>query len=61
MEDDELVRIAAFKLRDSANRLMTLANEAQSEKVRGQLHAVCEQLLLHEKKVFGLQPSNRAG
>jgi hypothetical protein len=59
MEDRELIRIAAFKLRDSANRLMTLANQAQSAKVRGRLQAVCEQLRKHEKRVFATRQSGK--
>lgn len=61
MEDNELMRIAAFKLRESANRLMTLANAAQSDRVRGRLHAVCEQLLRQEKRVFSLPEAGKVG
>jgi hypothetical protein len=61
MEDIELMRIAAFKLRESANRMMTLANAARSAKVRGRLHKVCEQLLQQEKRVFAQQAAGKPG
>ena len=51
MEDHELIKIAAFKLRDSANRLMTLANQARSKKVRARLRAVSEEIRRHEERV----------
>ena len=55
MEDNEVMRIAAFKLRESANRMMTLANAAQSAKVRGRLYKVYEQLIRQEKRVFNVE------
>ena len=61
MEDTELMRIAAFKLHESANRLMTLANAARSAKVRGRLQKVCEQLLQQEKRVFAHQATAKPG
>ena len=59
MEDHELIRIAAFKLRDSANRLMTLAKQAKSARVRGGLRAVCEELRRYEKRVFGTRSTGK--
>ena len=61
MEDTELMKIAAFKLRESANRMMTLANAASSSKVRGKLHKVYEQLLQQEKRVFTQQATAKTG
>jgi hypothetical protein len=55
MNDSELLRIAAFKLRESANRLLTLAQEAHSQEVRGKLFSVSEQLVRQEKRFFGLE------
>jgi hypothetical protein len=55
MNDSELMKIAAFKLRESANRMLTLAHEARSQKVRGKLFAVSEQLIRQEKRFFALE------
>jgi hypothetical protein len=51
MEDSELMKMAAFKLRESASRIVTLANEAHSKKLRGRLFALSEQLIRQEKWV----------
>ena len=52
INDGELVKIAAFKLRESANRMLTLAQKAQSPATRGKLVAASELLLLQERKLF---------
>lgn len=57
MNDVELMKIAAFKLRESANRLLTLAQEASSQTVRGKLFAISKQLIRQEKRFYaGEQP-----
>lgn len=56
MTDGELMNIAAFKLRESANRILALAQEARSDEVRGRLFAVCEQLMRQEKRFYALEP-----
>jgi hypothetical protein len=53
IDDGELMKIAAFKLRESANRMLTLAQKAESPLIRGKLVAVSEQLLRQERKLFG--------
>jgi hypothetical protein len=53
IDDSELMKIAAFKLRESANRMLTLAQKAESPTIRGKLVAVSEQLLRQERKLFG--------
>jgi hypothetical protein len=55
MNDSELMKIAAFKLHESANRMLTLAHETSSEKIRGKLFAISEQLIRQEKRFFTLQ------
>ena len=54
MEDIELVRVAAFKLQDSANRLQTLARAARSPRVRARLLALARQLARHETDLLGV-------
>jgi hypothetical protein len=56
IDDGELMKIAAFKLRESANRMLTLAQKAASPEIRGKLVAASEQLLHQERKLFGLEP-----
>jgi hypothetical protein len=48
MRDQELCRMAAFRLREAANRIATLANSAQDERLRSELIAVCDRLLQEE-------------
>ncbi len=52
MEDSEVIKIAAFKLRDAANRLQTLAEEAHSKDLRERLCAISAQLIAEEERVF---------
>jgi hypothetical protein len=53
IDDSELMKIAAFKLRESANRMLTLAQKAASPAIRGKLVAASELLLSQERKLFG--------
>ena len=48
MDDDELVRIATFKLRDLATRMIKLASEAQSPEVRSTLMSIAEAIRVLE-------------
>jgi hypothetical protein len=43
--------MAAFRIRETANRIATLANSAQDERLRGELLAIC-QTLLHEERAL---------
>ena len=56
MRDQELCRMAAFRLRETANRIATLANSAQDEHLRGELIAVCDRLLQEERDL--LEPAS---
>jgi hypothetical protein len=54
MEDTEIVRVAAFKLQESINRLHTLARTAQSPRVRARLLALARQLARYEARLLTL-------
>jgi hypothetical protein len=58
--DEELRRMAAFRIREAANRVATLANNAQSETLRRELMAICETLLEEERGLLDL-PDPPAG
>jgi hypothetical protein len=60
MEERELVRIAAFKLEESANRIAALAEEAASPDVRLQLSSLSQQLRQHALSLIKLGPEPRA-
>ena len=60
MHDNELIKIAAFKLRESAMRMMTLAREAQSQRVRVELMSLHRQLIRHGSLVLGLVETTSA-
>jgi hypothetical protein len=47
--DTELRRMAAFRVRETANRIATLANSAQSEDLRRELLAICQRLMKEER------------
>jgi hypothetical protein len=47
MEERELLRMIAFTLKESAERITALANEAHSELLRGQLFELSRQLMDH--------------
>jgi len=52
--------MAAFRIREAANRVATLANTAQSETLRSELLAICETLLEEERGLLDL-PDPPAG
>jgi hypothetical protein len=52
--DEELRRMAAFRIRETANRIATLANSAQSERLRADLLAICQSLLHEERALLDL-------
>jgi len=52
MRDQELCRMAAFRLRETANRIATLANSAADERLRSTLIAVCDRLLQEERELL---------
>lgn len=54
MEDAELLRVAAFKLQESANRMKTLANEARSAKLRTRLQSLSRELESYESQLHEL-------
>jgi len=54
MEDSEIVRVAAFKLQESINRLQTLAKAAHRTRVRARLLALARQLTRHEAALRAL-------
>jgi len=54
IRDEELYRMAAFRIRETANRIATLANSAQDETLRRELSAVCERLLKEERELLAL-------
>lgn len=56
--DGELRRMAAFRVRETANRISVLANSAQNERLRAQLLAICQSLLVEERALLdGSGPS----
>jgi hypothetical protein len=64
MEDVELVKVAAFKLQDSANRLLALANAAQSARLRARFLSLARQLARYEgglRQVAGALPPTAPG
>ena len=48
MDDAELVKVAAFKLQDSANRFLTLAKAAHSIRLRARFLSLARQLARYE-------------
>lgn len=52
--DEELFRMAAFRIRETAKRIATLANSAGDETLRAQLMAVCDRLLEQERQLLEL-------
>ena len=51
MQDQELLRMAAFKLRESANRIVALAHETESKGLRVRLLSVHKRLMQEEQRV----------
>jgi hypothetical protein len=54
IRNDEIYRMAAFRVRETANRIATLANSARDESLRRELLIVCERLLEEERKLLGI-------
>lgn len=52
LRDQELCRMAAFRVRETANRIATLANSARDECLRSMLIAVCDRLLREERDLL---------
>ena len=50
--DHELRRMAAFRVREAANRIAVLANSAQSDGLRASLLAICERLVAEERALL---------
>ena len=61
MEDTELIKVAAFKLQESANRMRTLANEARSSRLRSRLLALSQELASHEHQLHELIGTHSTG
>ncbi len=59
-QDAELRRMAMFRIREAANRLATLANSAQDERLRDELLRIYRALLDHERALLdGSSPPAR--
>ncbi len=54
IRDEELFRMAAFRIRETANRIATLANSAQDAQLRSELIAACDRLLEEERRLLTL-------
>jgi hypothetical protein len=52
IRNEELYRMAAFRIRETANRIATLANSVRDEALRAELLAVCERLLSEERALL---------
>ena len=54
IRDAELYRMAAFRIRESANRIVVLGNGAENPDVQRELTAVYERLLDEERALLAL-------
>lgn len=54
IRDEERYRMAAFRIRETANRIATLANGAHDPALRRELLAVRERLLEEERALLAL-------
>ncbi|MEO8601994.1 MAG: hypothetical protein ABI629_05405 [bacterium] len=64
MQDRELIRMAAFKLQETARRLGSLVRESDSQEVRRHLKALADELLASEaqlKRLLELEAPKAAG
>jgi len=52
--DLEICRMVAFRIRETANRIAALANNAQDEELRRELQEVCQRLLREERALLEL-------
>ena len=50
MHDEECLRMAAFRIRETAKRIAMLADRAQDPALRRDLHALRERLLNEERR-----------
>ena len=50
--DTEIRRMAAFRIREAANRIATLANSAQNETLRHELLSICQRLVNEERALL---------
>ncbi len=50
--DTELRRMAAFRVRETANRIATLANNAHNEALRQELLSICQRLMQEERALL---------
>jgi hypothetical protein len=57
--DTELRRMAAFRVRETANRIATLANNAQNEALRQELLSICQRLMQEERALLEATGSPR--
>lgn len=51
---EEIFRMAAFRIRETANRIATLARSVRDPALRRELSAVCERLLEEERTLVAL-------
>ncbi|MDX2170384.1 MAG: hypothetical protein SF182_25150 [Deltaproteobacteria bacterium] len=54
MRDQEICRMAAFRIRETANRIATLANNATDSALKHELLTVCQRLLAEERTLLQL-------
>jgi hypothetical protein len=54
IRQEELFRMAAFRIRETANRIETLAHTARDPALRRELLIVCERLLEEERGLLEL-------
>ena len=54
IRDEERYRMAAFRIRETASRITTLAMGAEDARLRSELAAVCERLLSEERALLAL-------
>lgn len=52
IRSEELYRMAAFRIRETANRIATLANSARDAALRAELRIVYERLLDEERALL---------
>lgn len=54
IRNEELFRMAAFRIRETANRIATLAHSASDPALRSELLIVCDRLLEEEGRLLAL-------
>jgi hypothetical protein len=54
IRDQEICRMAAFRIRETANRIATLANNAADDALRRDLLTLCQRLLAEERALLRL-------